>query len=336
MARVPSRQAWLLAVALMAQAAVVLGILQASPTPRPHLAPIIVVAAPIVSGVLVQEANALPGRPFEARPGASQDQALPELEAGAAVGVVVVDLATQHDLLFLAEPNGDGANAAVRSAVEAVSASRGRTLEVRTVAIPGSRPAAPYLLVLVCTLLGFAAAVVSTWRRGPMDASMKSSTVRLRRFVAMAAACAGLAALAAMFADVAALPTFGLAFLVVLVAAVGTTALESLLDTAGLAVATVLFALTAAPLARLVHPILLAEPWATLFPWLPHGAGLAIARSILVFHGTGAVRDWALLLAYLGLSVATITTARRARRRAGVPVRPPLTAGPARGAGRPS
>ena len=183
-------------------------------------------------------------------------------------------------------------------------------------------------------VVGFAGAVLATVRRGPVEGSLRGGVIRIHRFVLLAMGCSVVAAPLGAAGSVAVLPVVALTFLLVLVAAMLTTALQSVLDIAGLD-ATILFALTAAPLARGTHPIALPEPWVALTPWLPHGAGLAIARAVIVFGGTGSARDWALLGAYVGLAIVTVTAARQARARAGLAV-PQLTAAPAGGAGRPS
>ncbi len=324
MARVPARRTWLIGAAMVLQAIVIGTLVLAPPASTPSNAPLAMVAPPIVAAVVVEEINGIAGRPFDASISPDRATAEQSLRAGDVVAAVLVDLSTQHDTLLLVAPNGTGANDAIRDTLQAIGAPRGRTLTVEVLPLPGRHPVAPYALVLLGTLIGFTAAVIVTVRRGPVEASLRGGALRLRRFVLLAAVCAALAAVGGLAADVGALWLAAVTFLLVLIVALLTTALEAVLDVAGLAVATSLFMLTAAPLTRLIHPILQPEPWATLTPWLPHGAGLEIARSVTVFGGTGSARDWAVLLAYLGLAMATIATARRARTRAGVPVPPPL------------
>lgn len=247
-----------------------------------------------------------------------------ELAAGTVVAAVVVDLATQHDLLLLDQSNAQAANASLQAVVQPLSAARGRDLDVQVRPGSGRSPVVPALLVLLSMLIGLLAAIGATWRRGPVEGSLAGGLVRQRRFILLAGVCAALAGALALAGGVAALPIVVLTFLLVLIAAVATTALQSLFDTAGLAMATLLFTVSAAPLVRGQFPGFLHEPWNTLTPWLAHGAGLRIARSVVLFDSRGSVRDWLVLLAWLGLSIGTLTVARRARARAGIAPPPPL------------
>lgn len=329
MSRVTSRPGWLVALVLLIQGAVLVSLL--IPVSDPRRAPVALVAPPIVSAVLVEQANALPQHPFDAAPADSKEAALAELESGNVVAALVLDLATQRDLLLLEETNGQALNTSIRGIVQSLTARRGRDLDVQVLPGSGRSPMVPALLVLIAMLLGFGAAIVATWRRGPVEGSLAGGMIRQRRFALLAVACAALAGALALATGVAVLPIVVLTFLLVLIAAVATAALQSLFDTVGLVVATLLFTVTAAPLVRGLHPALLPEPWSTLTPWLARGAGLRVARSVVLFDSPGSVRDWLVLLAWLGLSVGTITVARRARARAGVAPPPPLRAGPVAG-----
>lgn len=335
MSRLLTRSVWLVAMLLLAQVAVLVSLFGAGHEPR--RAPVVIVAPPIVSAFLVGEVNALPGPPFDAAAAETQEDATVLVRNGEVVAALVVDLATERDLLLLSSSNGTESNDAISAAVRSVSASRGRDLDVTVLdgTADGRAPAVPALFVLLTMLVGFGAALVATWRRGPVESQLAGAVVRQRWFVLLAAVAAVLAAAAGLVLDVDPLPFAALTFLLVLVAAACTTALESLFDTAGLALATLLFVITVAPMLRGLHPSLLPEPWNSLEPWLPHGAGLRIARALMLFDSDGPARSWVILLAWLGIAMGTIALSRRARARAEAAPES-LTAGPAADAGRPS
>jgi hypothetical protein len=83
---------------------------------------------------------------------------------------------------------------------------------------------------------------------------------------------------------------------------------------------------SAAPLARVEHPLLLPTPWVQLTPWLPHGAALDAARQIAWFDGAGTPRPVLVLIAWLAVSCVVLAVSRRERRRAGVDPRSVATA----------
>ena len=333
MSRLTMRSVWLVALIVLAQVAVLFSLFSVGHQPK--RAPVAIVAPPIVSSFLVDQLNALPGTPFDAAAADTRQTAADQVRRGEVLAAVVVDLAADRDLLLLSPANGTRSNDAITASAQGVSASRGRDLDVELVEGGGLPPAAPALYVLLTLVVGFGAAVIATWRRGPVETSLAGGVVRLRRFVLLSAAAAALASAAGLILDVDPLRFAALTFLLVLVAAVGTTALESLFDTAGLALATLLFVVTMAPMVRGLHPSLLPEPWNTLAAWLPHGAGLQIARALMLFDSSGPARSWMVLLVWLAIATSTVTLSRRARARAGV-LTSPLTAEPAADAGRPS
>ena len=315
MSRLTMRSVWLVALIVLAQVAVLFSLLSAGHEPR--RAPVSIVAPPIVSSFLVNELNALPGTPYDAAAADTQETAAEQVRSGDVVAALVVDLAGDRDLLLLSAANGTQSNDAITASAQAVSAYRGRDLDIDLLDGLGRPPAVPALYVLLTLVVGFVAALIATWQRGPVETSLAGGVVRLRRFFLLAAAAATLAAAAGLMLDVDPLPFAALTFLLVLVAAVCTTALESLFDTAGLALATLLFVVTIAPVMRGLHPSLLAEPWNTLSSWLPHGAGLQIARALMLFDSDGPARSWLILLIWLGIAASTVVLSRRARARAG-------------------
>jgi hypothetical protein len=105
-----------------------------------------------------------------------------------------------------------------------------------------------------------------------------------------------------------------------------TLALAGVLGVGGVGFATLVFVVSAAPLARVEHPLMLPTPWVQLTPWLPHGAALDAARQVAWFDGAGTLRPAVVLLAWLAVSCVVLAVSRRERRRAGVDLRTVATA----------
>jgi hypothetical protein len=154
-----------------------------------------------------------------------------------------------------------------------------------------------------------------TWLRGPTTPTLALGARRLAVVAAIALTLGGLIGVGASLRyDGGFLTWWAIAALTVLVGSVTTLALEGVFGVLGLGVATTLFVLAAAPLVRLTHPLLLPEPWATITPWLPHGAALEAGTEQAYFGGPGA-RPVLIALVWTALSVLTMVVARRERGR---------------------
>jgi hypothetical protein len=300
-------------------AAVGLGLLQlvvlvtlafAGPADEPHRAAVRVVAPPVVATAVVNRANAMAealGTAAEARR---------SVRHGHSVAAVVVDLAASTDTLYVASANGTDLNRAVRRQIDAVERSFGRRLVVRDL-VParsgdgGARGV--YAITGASVVIGFLIAIVITWRRGPVAPTLATGVARLTVVAALSVAVgltAGVAA--ALRYDGGFLHWSLIAALTVLAGTTTTLALESLIGVYGIGVATTLFVISAAPLVRLTSPLLLPAPWATITPWLPHGASLAAGRGQAYFGGPD-VRPLLVLTVWVAVSVMTMAIARRER-----------------------
>jgi hypothetical protein len=296
------RPARIWAVALLAQVAIAGFLMWAVPASHPVGARLIIAAPPVVSTALVASADALEGRPFDARAATSGEAALGDLKAGLADAVVVVDLTADSDRLYVSAAAGSRGAAEIERAVSQVEAGLGRTLTVSTVPIRGDRHT-PYLVVLVSLLLGFAAAVAVTLRRGTFATTFRAGVLRIGAFTAFGVAV-GLCFLGQPW------PAPVLVATLVVAAAVTTSALTALLGLVGLAVSSLLFVLTAAPLGRFSPPLFLPQPWQDINAAMPHGAGLDLATTMINFGGWGHPRPWAILLAWIGIGILTLVLSR--------------------------
>ncbi|MET0767970.1 MAG: hypothetical protein ABWY50_10025, partial [Aeromicrobium sp.] len=175
------------------------------------------------------------------------------------------------------------------------------------------------LVVAVTVLLGLAIAIGVTWRRGPVADRWSHAGQRI--VLAVVVSAAGSAAVAVGAAGQVGGPWVGwwaVLTLTALATSAATLALAGVLGVAGVGLATLVFVVLAAPLARIEHPLLLPATWGEVTPWLPHGAGLDAARQVAWFDGAGLTRPLVVLGAWVMVSVVALVVARRERRRAGV------------------
>ncbi|MCW2750767.1 MAG: hypothetical protein JWR83_1877 [Aeromicrobium sp.] len=308
-----------------AVAAVALGLLQlvvlvtlalAGPADEPHRAEIRVVAPPVVATALVNRANALAGSPVHAEALATAAEARRSVQHGHSVAAVVVDLAVETDTLYVASANGTDLNRAVRHQIDAVERSFGRGLVVRDLVPARSGDAGArgvYAITGACVLIGFIIAIVIAWRRGPVAPTLATGLARLAVVAAISVAVGMTAGVIAALRYNGGFVRWSLiAALTVLAVTTTTMALESLIGVYGIGVATTLFVISGAPLVRLISPLMLPAPWATVTPWLPHGASLA-AGSGQAYFGGPDVRPLLVLAVWVVVSVMTMGIARRER-----------------------
>ncbi|MFT4265487.1 MAG: hypothetical protein QM572_19055 [Nocardioides sp.] len=300
---VTGRGARISALLLILAAAAAAVLAWAVPSSRPVEARLVIVGPAVVSTSLVEQADPAV---FDAWAGTSASAALDAVRRGRADAAVVIDLTADTDTLYLSDASGSTGRRALTAAVGEVSGSLGRGVDVERVPIPHDRRT-PYVVVLAALVLGFLAAIVATWLRGTFEPTFRAGTGRFVVFCGVGAvaglACAGLGWTAVPLVTA-----------LVVAAALTTTALEALLDLGGIAASGILFLLVAGPLGRFTPTLLVPQPWHAVTPWLPHGAGLALADDIVLFGGAGAARDWAVVAVWVALSVLTLSVARNRRR----------------------
>lgn len=304
------------------QVAVLVSLALAGVADEPHGAPIRVVAPPVIATVAVERANSLVDRPVEARALKSEAEARRSVMRGQSVAAVVVDLSSDIDTIYVAGANGSRLNRAVVDEIAEFERSFGRVAVVRDVAPARGDDAdarGVYLLVAASVVLGFVGPVVITWLRGPVARTSRRGVLRLA-IAAGASLAVGLvmATIAAAFYGDGFVSWWVVSALTVLAIATATMALESVLGAVGIGVSTTLFVLTGAPLARLVHPLMLPEPWSMITSWLPHGAAIEAGRSQAYFGGM-TVRPVLILVVWSLVSILTLAVARYERATEPVP-----------------
>ncbi|WP_332665840.1 hypothetical protein [Aeromicrobium sp.] len=298
------------------QVVVVISLALAAPSDHPHEAPVRLVAPPVVATAMIARTNS--DRALEARVLATAEEARDSVRAGHSVAAVVVDLRGEQDTLYVAGANGSALNRDLRERVERIERSFGRDVVVRDL-VPARAGDADhrgvYVIAALCSVLGFVVALVVTWLRGPMEQTLVLGARRVAASAAVALTLGGLVgAGASLRYDEGFLMWWAIAALTVLVGTLTTLALESVFGVLGIGVATTLFVLAAAPLVRLTHPLLLPEPWATITPWLPHGAALD-AGTAQAYFGGPELRSLLIAIVWTMLSILTMIVARRERAR---------------------
>ena len=315
----PRRVAIVCAVVLLAQAVALAVLVRDVHDPRPHHAPVSVVAPAVVAHALAAQADALPGRPFDVTPTQDRPAALRDLRRGLTVGVVLVDLAHTEDTLVLSGAVDQRLTAAVRDQVEALERSHGRTVRVRTTSASGVSDDVVRGLAAGYGGLGFLLALLVSLRFGPVARTVRLGTRRILLVAAVSLAAAYLTVLLLPGLDgldgPAGLEVTAALALTALVAATLTLALEGVVGFGGLGLSAVLYLVLATPQLLGMDRRLLPDPWPRLAGWTPPGAGLDAVSAGALFDGTGLRRPLLVLAVWLAAAVATLLVSRGERRR---------------------
>ncbi|RYY43609.1 MAG: hypothetical protein EON53_13985 [Actinomycetales bacterium] len=282
----------------------------------PHEAPLTIVAPAVVGQALAARADAAGTLDTSA----TQDrrEGVDRLESGAATAVVVVDLATERDLVLVPGAQDPQLTAAVVAHVRALSASLGRSLDVEEV--PPRASALDRRVVDLAPLVAVAAGMLGVaalaWWRGPQAHTTQDGVRRAAASVVLSAVV-GLA-LAIAAASTTSGPWLGWWLVLgatTLAACAVTQALLSVLDVWGLALAVAVLLLTALPALAGTDPWQQPVAWRSVTSWLPHAAGLDAARAVAFRQGSGVATSLGVLVAWVAASFATSALARRERRR---------------------
>jgi hypothetical protein len=327
--RVGRRTLTTLAVLVLQLAGCVL-VLLAPLDPAPHDVPVAISAPAVVASSLAEQVDARPGSPLRAEAVTDAGAARHEVESGRVVAALAIDLRLNTAILYVSSAQGDALTDAVSATVRAMAepfAVEVTTQDVAPLPAGSAGQAGLRLAVIGSVVLGLVVPVVITWRRGPVADTWSQAA---RRVLVVAAAASVLAVPSAWLAADQVGGSFGAWWialsLTMLATSAATLALSGVLGVAGIGVATLVLVISAAPLARVEHPLLLPAPWGAVTPWLPHGAGLDAARHLALLDGTGAVRPVVVLVAWIVVSCVALAVARRERRRAGVSWRSPAPA----------
>jgi hypothetical protein len=282
----------------------------------PHEAPVTIVAPAVVGQALADRADA--AGTLDASTTQDRREGVDRLESGAATAVVVVDLATERDLVLVPGSQDPQLTAAVVAHVRALSASLGRTLDVEEV--PPRASVLDRRVVDLAPLAAVAAGMLGVaalaWWRGPQARTAQDGVRRAAGSVVLSAVVGLALAIAAATATSG--PWLGWWLVLgatTLAACAVTQALLSVLDVWGLALAVAVLLLTALPALAGTDPWQQPVAWRSVTSWLPHAAGLDAARAVAFRQGSGVATSLGVLVAWVAASFATSALARRERRR---------------------
>ena len=282
----------------------------------PHEAPVTIVAPAVVGQALADRADA--AGTLDASTTQDRRKGVDRLESGAATAVVVVDLATERDLVLVPGSQDPQLTAAVVAHVRALSASLGRTLDVEEV--PPRASVLDRRVVDLAPLAAVAAGMLGVaalaWWRGPQARTAQDGVRRAAASVVLSAVVGLALAIAAATATSG--PWLGWWLVLgatTLAACAVTQALLSVLDVWGLALAVAVLLLTALPALAGTDPWQQPVAWRSVTSWLPHAAGLDAARAGAFRQGSGVATSLGVLVAWVAASFATSALARRERRR---------------------
>ena len=273
----------------------------------PHEVPVAVQGPAVVAQQIVSRVDHLRGHPLRAQVLPADADPRTPVRDGSASGVLVVDVTSTHDVLYVptvAEPELDRV---LRAFAERVGTPLDRPYVTHDVA-PRSHAGlsrSTLDVAVACWLLGgFLLAVGLAlarpgWGRGRRAGVVLGTGVLLSLVEAVVVAARG-----------GPLPTFwalGVAATVTTSAATGV--LMALLGMVGTALASTFFVFLTAPLFTGHDPRLLPTPWRQVAPWTPHGAITELASSFTWYGGRDVVRPLLVLGGYLLVSVLAWTVA---------------------------
>jgi hypothetical protein len=285
--------------------------------PRPHDAPIAVVAPTAVAQVLADRFDALDGAPLDAVASTDRAAAVGDVRQGVTVAALVVDLSHARDMLVLSSAIDERLARAVTAEILTTERSLGRTVEVRRVSIAAASNDVVRRVAVAAGLLGFLIALVVSLVRGPVARTLRIGVGRMLGVSAVSLVAGYLAVL--VVPGLGGLdPSSRLQVAVVLalsafVAAAVTLALEGLAGFGGLGLSGVIYLVLATPQVLRSDPRLLPSPWPTLAGWTPPGASVDAVGAIVLFGGSGIRVPVLVLVVWLLSAILALLVARRER-----------------------
>ncbi len=302
----------------------VLSYLGAFHDPTPHRVPLALVAPAEVSGQLVDDINAIPGRPLEATAVDDESTARRQLERAETDGVLIIDTSGTQDTLLVASGGTETLATAVERVVTAAEDTRQRTVTVEDV-VPSQRGdeqgLSVFYLVIGAVLAGYLYSAVLGFLRGSHPVTAHSILVQLIAAVPYVAVVGlGMAivtdpVLGALTGHFVAL--WVVCALLALASASVTIALEAFFGVIGIGVTILIFVVVGNASAGGAFPYQLTPPfWRTVGPWLPNGAGVDVLRRVIYFDAVGITGPVLVIAAWIvgGILFCMLATAYRRRR----------------------
>lgn len=286
--------------------------------PRPHDLPVAVAGPDAIAGLVATQADG--STPLELTASRSAADARGEIRDGRAAAALVIDLRTNRSTLVLSRAGGGRLDAVLEREVGAVAQRYTSRLSVEHLGDASRTPPrwVAYAVALGSVALGWVIALAITLRRGPVDDTLAEGFSRNVVAVAWSTALGLAVVLLGLLTGAQPLLLGVVAGTSAYTAAITTVALQSLFGVRGIALATVLFVLSAGPLVTGVDPSLLPTPWGAVTPWTLHGAALQAVVSVLLDQPARLPRAAAVLVVWILGALLVNVLARRARRAAGV------------------
>lgn len=285
---------------------------------RPHDVPVAVAGPDEIAGLVAAQSDG--STPLDLTAAGSAAAARDEVRDGRAAAALLIDLRTNRSTLVLSRAGGSALDDVLEREVGAVAQRYTSRLTIDRLGDASRTPPrwVAYAVALGSVALGWVIAVAITLRRGPVDETLAQGFSRNVLAVAWSTVL-GLAVLGLGLATGAQPLLLGVvAGATAYTAAITTVALQSLYGVRGIALATVLFVLSAGPLVTGVDPSLLPTPWDAVTPWTLHGAALQAVVSVLLDQPARLPRAVAVLVMWILGALLVNVLARRARRAAGV------------------
>jgi hypothetical protein len=317
-----SVRAGLLVVAvLLLQLGFIVSYVGALHHPTPHRASIGVVGPAAVQSRAVAAFNALPGRPLDARPVASETDAVRQMRQQKLYSAFVPALTGTQDRLLVASAASASLATAIEKTVAAVEARQGRTVAATDVVPVSSGDQGGltsfYLAVGWC-VGGYLVASILGISAGARPANRQRAAIRLGT-LALYSIAAGIGGAIVVGPILHALPAgmlalWGVGALLVFAVGAFTMALQCFFGVVGIGVAVLLFVILGNPSAGGVYaPPMMPPFWRAIGPWLPNGAGTSLNRSYAYFEGTKTTFPWLVLTvwAVVGVGLTLLASSMR-------------------------
>lgn len=290
---------------------------------RIHDAPVVLVGPDVVTQPLGEDTRSQTDR-LNVSIATTLREGLGRLEDGEVIAVVVLDIESSRDDIYVsstAHPNVRDAVIAALQEIEARFGRSGRVVPVDRGHTPTDRAALE--ATFVAAVAGFCTVLLVSLGWGPYSRDRRRELLRVAVL-----GCVGVLVAAAMVAFSNGLSSpRAIATLIGVTVAVGLVALafEAIFGWPGLALALVLSLVLPSPLLLVGDPVLLSSPWSSVLRWSIPGAGF----EMLSGRQSGSAEWWFLSLAVLGATSALAATVLWVTRHRVAPHAEPTSSGAA-------
>lgn len=301
------RQVGILVGCLILQALFIASYVGAFHHPEPSGLKVDVVAAEQARPQITSRLNGIEGAPVEAQSVSSRATAEDDIRTGQAAAAYVYNSRGTQDTLLVSSAQGSTTSSAVELIFRQAAAEQQRTLtvdDIHPANAEDGRGLSSFYLVVGWMVGGYLMASLLGMRAGTRARNFRRALWRLVGTFAYAVA-SGLVGAAVVDTGYGALPgnywaLAGVGTMVVLSSALFTLGASALLGVLGVGLAIILFVVIGNPSAGGAYSAaLLPEPWATVGPWLPNGAGLDAVRSVIYYDGHALSAYLLILLAWI-------------------------------------